>query len=151
MSQVLVQLVVLFGCDVFGRALPERRAAVDRLEFVLAARLQQLDGIRQIVGVALHQLPQPIRIGVFERLFFEMQDDAGADRWALCLVDAEAALARGLPAVGFFGAGGSANHLDALGHQERAVEADTELTDELGQVARFGALAFELFQEFART
>src|SRR4051812_3825038 len=76
-----------------------------------------------------------------------MQDDAGAGRGTLGDVGAEAALTRRLPAVGLLGAGGTADHLDPLGHQERAVEADAELADELGGVR---ALLLELLQELAR-
>jgi hypothetical protein len=39
-GQVLVQLFVLFGRNVFGRTLPQRGATVDGLELVFGAGLQ---------------------------------------------------------------------------------------------------------------
>src|SRR6266540_930118 len=79
-----------------------------------------------------------------------MQDDAGADRRPLGIVDREAAFTGRLPAKRLLGSGGAAHHLDALGNQERAVETDPELPDQLRQVARLGALLLQLVQKFAR-
>ena len=154
---VLVELVVLLLRDLGLRPRPERRRLVDLLGGLDVARVRLLAGdlllLHQdrngdVVGVLLHDRPQR---GAGEQLVLavaQVQDDLGAARFPGDGFEGVLALAAALPAHRLPGAesGPAGRQRDAVGDDERRVEADAELADEL-RVLRL--VAGELRDELA--
>src|SRR5438046_9190590 len=95
----MVKFLVLLRRDFRARARPEGRADVDRLFRVAVGEQYRL---RDVVGVALDDLPDALRIEVFLITLADMQHDAQAARHVRGRLDRKAALAvRGpAPALG---------------------------------------------------
>ena len=144
----LVEGLVLLVLDLALRPRPQRGGMVDRLE--LAGRLavlldRQPDRERDMVGIALDQLAQAPAVEEFAFVVLEVQ---GHGRAAARLVDGfervVAASAR-FPAHAF--ARGRArlarDEGDAVGDDERGIEADAELADQLRVLAGVTRQRFE--------
>ena len=86
-----------------------------------------------MIGVAAYQRTQPPAVGELFRVFLQVQHDGGASLRPLDRLDRELAVSLRLPAhTGGRGLAGLARqHLDFLGDDERRIEADAELTDQL--------------------
>src|SRR6185295_19842569 len=96
---------------------------------------QQLDRMRDVVGVALDQLTQPEAFEILLAVRLEMQDHRRALHVALGRLDAEALSGVRAPAKRRLASRRPADDLDAIGDQEGAVEADAKLTDQLRSLA----------------
>jgi len=106
-----------------------------------------LDGVRHEIGVLLNDAAQfPLRGVVGQSVFLigglEVQGDGRAGFIALGGVERVGAIAGAFPLGGTILARAARHHRHAVGHHEHAVEADAELTDEVG--GDFGVL--RLFQ-----
>ncbi len=96
----------------------------------------------------MHELAHAKRVEEFLVLVFEMQRDRRAAQPTRGGVDGVAVFAVGAPQPRFARARSAAHHVDAIGHQERSVEADAELPDELRRPLRL--LRLQLLDERAR-
>ena len=84
-----------------------------------------------------------MRLEIFRRVLFQVQDDLGAarDTGGVLLAgrrDFKPAAARGRPDKDLIGTGAAAGDDDAIGHHERRIEADAELADQIGAVLGLG-------------
>ncbi|MNO62877.1 hypothetical protein D3C76_535590 [compost metagenome] len=141
MADVLVELLVLLVLDLGARTGPQRAGAVDGLPLGLGRLVRlftvmffrQLDGQRDVVGILLDDVAQAPAVGEFFLALLQVQDDAGA---ALGLVDGgdlELTLALRRPVHALAGrcTGAAGEHVDLVGDDEGAVEAHTELADQV--------------------
>src|SRR5438105_9383507 len=92
---MMIELGVLLGRDLRARPGPQRRGAVDRLLLIAVGKN---DRQGDMIGIALDDLPQPMRFQVLLIALADMQGDAGAARHVGGRLDREAALAVGSPA-----------------------------------------------------
>ncbi len=139
---VLVELLVLLVLHLGARTGPERAGAVDGFPFQRRRLLAfgcrsllfgQLDRQGDMVGVFLDDVAQAVAVSEFLFTVFQVQNNTGA---TISLVDGgdfELAFALGRPVHTFarWRAGTTAEHFDLIGNDERRVEADTELTDQV--------------------
>src|SRR5690606_12680770 len=171
--QALGAVAVLLVVDLVLRARPQCARLVHRLPFVGGAHLLRFgvplllahaDRQRDVVRIAAHdRLQLPRREQVLEARLVELglaghfarrrgtqvQRDVGAARRLLHRLHRELAGAFGLPAHRLVGGQPRAarDDDDAVGDDERRIEADAELADQL-RVARL--VAGELAEELAR-
>ena len=154
-GDVLVELGVLLVLDLRLGSRPQRAGLVDGLPFgrgglvFAVVLLRHLDGQADVVGVLLDDAAQLPAVGEAFLAFLQVQHDAGA---ALCLVDRgdlEIAFAGAGPVHALAGgqAGATAEHVHAVGHDEGAVKAHAELSDQVGVLL---LVAAEGAQELAR-
>ena len=101
----------------------------------------------QVLGVTIDQAGDVALLGVFARVFFQMQQDFGAALGFALRLDGEGAVADARPVHASVGLSVSAarEDFDFVGDHERRVKADAELADDVGLVA---AAVVELRQEF---
>ncbi len=161
---VFVEFLVLVVGDLGARSGPQRLRRVDRSPTRRPARpfsspllvvgvdrlLHHLDRDADVIGILAHDVAQPIAVGEFLRVVFQMQRHVGAARRLRVGRNREVRFAaRTPPRRGVFRlVRSSRQHVDAVGHDERAVETDTELTD---QRRVLFAIAGELRQELGGT
>ena len=153
---LLVELLAVLVRDLILAALPDGHHAVDDLVLdlghpvllglavlVLLAGVDiilllhvHVDGPADVVGVLLHQVPEPVGIQIVGVALVvvvgpEMHDHIGAPGILLAFLDrvSVGALARPLPRL--FLAVGLRPHGDPVGNQERGVEPDSELSDDV--------------------
>src|SRR6185369_3924844 len=148
-ADVLVELLILLVRDLRFRPRPESGGLVDLLLLVLRLLLLHEDRERNVVGVLAEDRAQA-RSG--QQLFLlgpDVQDDIGAPRLLRDAFDRVLPVAGALPpnAIIGGGAGAAAEENDAIRDDERRVEADTELADELRV---FGGVGREALEELAR-
>ena len=137
-GDVVVEGLVLLVGDLRLRTQPQRLRLVDLLG--LAVLGQQADREGHMIGVEPDQSLQAVGLEELVGVFFQVQDDGGADGGfgAVDIGDGEAAVARTLPAEGVLGASLAGVDRDAIGDHEGAVEADPELTDQGARVLALG-------------
>ena len=97
-----------------------------------------------MVGIALHDLAQPVGLQILLIALAQIERDEGAAPGLLALLDGEVAAPVRNPQPGGFLAGLAGQHLDLLGHHEGGIEADAELAD---QVRVLLGIAAQLAQE----
>ena len=144
-----VQVAVFLVLDVVARPCPQRLRLVDVLVLERSlALLLHAHRKGDVVGVAAHQRAQPHRIGEFLRLLLQVQHHAGAALGPRDGLDRELPVGARLPAHGFLrrGIGTARKHLDALGDDERRIESNAELADELRILLLVAGQAFEEFR-----
>jgi hypothetical protein len=161
-ADLAVELVVLVLRDVFFGARPQGRRLVDGLPLAGGHHLAGLvvfalfpllfghqDGQRDVVGVFVDDALELPGIEVVERIFLEVQDDAGAALGALNLADLEFAGAVAAPAHALAGrqARAAAFHRDLVGHDKARIKTHAELAYQLRVVF---LVARELGHEVAR-
>ena len=158
-ADLLVELLVLLFGDLALAARPQRSGLVDGRPFVLLDLLLGVgvplfllhqDGQRDVVRVLADD---GLELPAGQKLLLaltQVQDDVGAALGAGDGLDLEVARTFGAPAHAFFGGGSGTAGLDsdAVGHDEAAVKAHAELTD---QLRVFLLIALELGHEFTRT
>lgn len=146
MSEVLVELLVLFVGDLGLRALPEGAALVDGL--ALVAR-HELDRIRDVIGVPAHELAKAPVLEELGVLVLEVQAQLGAAPLPLGGLDLERVLAGRRPLPRLVGARGAGDDLDAVRDEVGGVEADAELPDDRDVLAGrpLGRRLLELLHE----
>ena len=123
----MVKFLVLLRRDFRARPRPEGRGDVDRLFLVAVG---EHDRQRDVVGVALDDLPDALRIEVFLVTLADMQHDAQAARHVRGRLYRKAALAVRGPAPALGLSRFAAQHLDLVGDHEGGIEADPELADQ---------------------
>ena len=144
--EVLVELLVLLRLNVLLRALPEGDHGVQGLLLTRLTRLLVLvllvrrhidraegDGIGDEVGVLLHEVGDAPVIEVLGLVLAEVQHDRRAEVFARGIRDRIAAAHVGLPHERRGRAALLRDDTDLVRHHECRVEADAELTDQLGQ------------------
>ena len=148
-ADVLVELGVFLVGDLRPRPGPQRRGRVHGVPVVARPFLAHAHRKGDVIGVAAHQGPQAPRVRVLLGVVAQVQHDPGADRIERGALDGEVALAGRLPAHAGLGrvAGAAAVDLDPAGDNERGVEADAELADQLGVL---GLVAAQVGQELGR-
>src|SRR5688572_5198303 len=146
--QMPVELDVLLVLDLGPGPRPERRTAVYRLVFERGfALLRHAHREGNVVGITSHQRAQAPGVEELFRVLLEVENDRGAALRAVEGLDGELAVGAGFPTHAFGGwqARTPAEHFHALADDERRVEADAELADELGVLL---LVAREFLEEF---
>ena len=151
---MFVEIFVLLFCHVFFRTRPQCRGFVDGFPFTgldHAARLAAFafvfanqfaifplfffhqDGQADVVGVFANDFFELPRVGVLQRIFAQMQNDAGAAMCQLDVFNFKIARTTTDPAhtFGCRRAGAARFHCDLVGHNETRIEAHAKLTNEL--------------------
>ncbi len=155
-ADVLVELLVLLVADLAPRPRPERGSLVDGLlvgELFLLAVLPLLllheDRLDDVVGVLADDGAQLPAVQQVVLAFAQVQRDVGAAVRLLDHLDDEFAAAVGLPAHALVGllAGAARTDGHLVGDDERGVEADAELADQMRVLL---LVAGQLREEFAR-
>ncbi len=141
MADVLVELLVFLVLDLGTRTGPQGAGTVDGFPlfgwllfaFGGSLLLRQLNRQGDVVGVLLDHIAQAPAIGELFLFLLQVQDDAGTALWLVDGGDFKFALAfrRPVHAFGSRLTGATAVHIDLVGHDERGVEAHTELTDQM--------------------
>ena len=156
---VLVERLVLVVADLGAGTAPQRLGLVDGFQFrlrlgcgfffVIGGRriLEHAHGHGDVVGVLAHQVAQAVRIGKVQRILAQVQDDPRTAT-GIGILYRELVLAPGHPARALARAGGAGEHLQLIGNDEGAVEADAELADQVGV---FLLVAGELRKELGGT
>ena len=140
---VLVELLVLRLRDVGLGPGPQRRRLIDSLDVVCGAGNRELAGRRflrhqdrdrDVVGVLPEDGPQPRAVEELVLALPQVERHLGPALLADRRLDGVVPLPRALPPHRLRGLEAGAPRLqhDALGDDERGVEPDAELTDELG-------------------
>ena len=139
--QMLVERLIVLVLELrFGPG-PERLGLIERL--LLVAGLQN-DRYAQMIRILAHQLTQLRRFEELLVLIAQMHDHHRAAIRLVVILNLVGALAVRIPAhrggVGAFG-----DHRDAVRHDECRIEADAELSYQLGILGRVPAQALEEF------
>ena len=150
MGDVFVELLVLFVFDLGTGQGPQGGGIVYRLFFALLVLFFRF-GLhyhreRDVVRVLLHQAAQLPAIGKLFILGFQVQHDFGTTLLTSRRLDGELAIALGFPVHAVVGrlARLAGEHFHFVRHDERGVETNTELTD---QLAVFFLVARQLLEE----
>ncbi len=148
--QMLVQLAVLLVADLRTRPRPQRLRLIDGFE--LQRRLTFLAHAHRegdMVGIAADQCPQAEGIGEFPGFGLQVELDRRTTLWPRHRLHGELAVGARLPMHTALGGkpGLARHHFDAVGHDERRVEPDAELADELRVLL---LIAGEAAEEFRR-
>jgi hypothetical protein len=132
--EVLVELPVFLVRDLGAGQRPQRPGLVHHL--VVERRLPFLGHAHReadVIGVAADEPAQAQRVGELTRVLLQVQRHRRAAPRERDVLDRELPVGARLPAHARLGrrAGAAGVHLDPVGDDERGVEADAELTDEL--------------------
>jgi hypothetical protein len=145
-GEVLVESLIVLILELGFRPRPESLGLIDRI-FRLAGL--ENDGYAQVIRILAHQSAKPRRLQEFLVFVAKVHDDFGAPIGLVGRLDLVRPLAVRIPAHAF-GVRSLAQDGDAVGDDERGIEADAELADELGVL---GGIAAQPLEEFlgART
>ena len=113
MSDMAVELGVLLVGDLRARPRPEGGCLVERALALLRPR--EFDRHRDVVGVVAHDVTQRLRLGEFQRVVLEVEDDVRATARTRRGLDLEGAAAVAGPAPCLLGTGPPRDDLDPRG------------------------------------
>ena len=139
----LVELLVVLRFQLAFGTLPHRAGGVDLLCCALRYRpllllvpfvliRSQKNGKCDVIRILPDDFPKLITIAVFLAAFVEEQGHGSTGNRAFRRFNLKAGLPVAGPLPGGVFAGFARNHLHLIGHHKSAVEADSELTDEVG-------------------
>ena len=133
MRGMFVELVVFALLDLVLGAGPQRGRSVDGFQLPVVAGIGHLDGNRDVVGVAAHDVSEPVAFEELVLALAQTEDHLGAARGDGYAFDGVLPVPNGLPAHAAFhrhpGSPGVHRHL--VRDDEARVEPHSELSDEL--------------------
>src|ERR1017187_3427344 len=130
-----VEVAVFLVLELPARSRPQRLRLVDILVLEGGrSLLLHAHGESEVIGIAAHQSAQPEGVDKLLGFRFQMQHHAGTALLARDGLDRELPVSARFPAYRRLsrGVGAAAEQLDPLGDDERGIEANAELPDQLG-------------------
>ena len=126
-----IELAVVLVLQLLRRPRPQRLRLVDGLPLLgrpaAVVATAQPDRERDVVRIALDDLPQPLVLEEFPLVLLQVQSDGGAARGVAQALEVVAAAAVGLPGDARVAAGAAGGQRHPVGDDEGGIEADPEL------------------------